>query len=187
MALTQCFCAGLLRESSRRAFGWVLESAKPETCWRAIHTYREVPPLPGSNTPDLPNPRQSFGSPQGRTLLLGIATDEAQTPSERALALNYLFFNLWPQPARRGAQLSPPNAVEHARIIRALVPLLKSKAPTVRENAANALRWVDASDYLNRALKARAALPALQAALQAEAVPSTRQAMAFAISEIQTP
>lgn len=158
-------------------FNWIMDTCRPDDGWRALKLAREVTGEPvqryGSDAP-------AFGSPEGRKLLLGVILDAKQAPTDRKLALDWLYASCWvKRHQERHPGLADITPKEQAEIILKLSPLLKDADHGVRGLAARAI--ADASsprDGSRRDRDTDAALPALIDAYRNEPPSYTRNEMA---------
>ena len=167
-------------------FEWIMASCIPEDCWRATTLYIEL--HPGAAT--APTQKPSFGSPEGRKLLLSIVRDAERPLAHRVSALSYLggFRTLWPHGGRNLPHVRRLDAPEQTALLDALIPLLRAREPKLREPAVAAVRRAsNAGGVGPDALKTARALPALVAAYKAEAPSRLRDRLALAIRRIGGP
>jgi hypothetical protein len=160
-------------------FQWVLDTCEPADCWSAVKLYAE---LNRGSVPPLHEP--SFGTREGRALLLRVAAAGDVLEGDRLRALTLLShpFTLWAGPLQRLPRVQFLDAKEQTDLIDRLAPLLPSKSAPLRAAAARTLRCASHPEVVaDEHPKSQRALPALVKAFRLEYPGEPRDQIAEAI------
>ena len=161
-------------------FDWVFALADPEDAWKAARLYAECN---GSEAPQLQSP--TFGTPEGRAVLLRAIRDPKQLSADRVRAARLLVQRItaWPSADEQRLGARALDAREQETTLDQLAALLPEKDDALRAELARAIARISDPEGQS-ARRSTRALPALVAAYKDTQPGVPRDELALAICRL---